>query len=420
MNIKFQSDFLKKALFLAQSYDYVAYYDNHGYRDNQVKSAFDKLLAFGARELFSTKEIGAFDAFELFANENKEWLFGFFSYELKNDIERLSSKGLDYVKFPAITFFMPEYIFIEKENSIEFLSFSDGDADLIAKIESLKIPKSNLAGIELLGRISHTEYINTIQKIKEHIYRGDIYEMNYCVEYYNDNADINPFFVYQKLCSLSPTPFSTFLKFEDKFLLSSSPERYLKKKAIKIVSQPIKGTIKRGENSKEDILFRKILKNSEKDRAENIMIVDLVRNDLSRIAKKASVNVDELCGIYAYPKVFQMISTISAELDKKQSFLNVIKATFPPGSMTGAPKVRAMKLIEKYENVKRGLYSGVVGYITPGRDFDFNVVIRSILYNAKNAYLSVMVGGAITALSDAEAEYEECLLKAEAMKQALE
>jgi len=246
-----------------------------------------------------------------------------------------------------------------------------------------------------------------------------IYEVNFCQEFYAENIEIDPLTIYLKLNEISPTPFSCFVKFKDKYLLSASPERFIKKEDNTIISQPIKGTAKRGKTKDEDDELKRSLQNDEKERNENVMIVDLVRNDLSKIALRNTVHVEELFGIQTFPQVHQMVSTITAELDKKNDFQEIINALFPMGSMTGAPKVSAMKLIEKYEKTKRGLYSGTVGYIDSNGNFDFNVVIRSILYNQKDNYLSFMVGGAITSMSDPYKEYEECLLKAKAMFQVL-
>src|SRR5690606_11612821 len=253
-----------------------------------------------------------------------------------------------------------------------------------------------------------------------HIHRGDVYEANFCQEFYALNAVIDPVQTYNKLNSISKPPFATFLKMDDKYLLSASPERYLKKEGKKIISQPIKGTAKRADTALEDDLFRFSLENDPKERSENIMIVDLVRNDLSRIAKKGSVKVKELCKVYTFEQVHQMISTVEAEVEDHIHPVEIIKATFPMGSMTGAPKISAMKVIEEVEETKRGLYSGAVGYFKPSGDFDFNVIIRSILYNKTEKYVSYSVGSAITSKSTPEKEYEECLVKAKAMKQVLE
>ncbi|MBC7722420.1 MAG: anthranilate synthase component I family protein, partial [Pedobacter sp.] len=269
-------------------------------------------------------------------------------------------------------------------------------------------------------RITKETYLQIIQQIKAHILRGDCYEINFCQEFYAENAIINPLNIYQQLTKLSPNPFACYYKLNDKYLLCASPERYLKKEGNRLMSQPIKGTFKRNKaDTKIDETLKQQLFQSPKDRSENVMVVDLVRNDLSKICKQGSVNVEELFGIYTFPQVHQMISTIVGELQDGLDVADILQATFPMGSMTGAPKKKVIQLIDKYEQTQRGLYSGAVGYITPNKDFDFNVVIRSILYNASNQYLSYQVGGGITFNSDANSEYEECLLKAEAMIEVL-
>ena len=197
--------------------------------------------------------------------------------------------------------------------------------------------------------------------------------------------------------------------------MCASPEQYLQKTGNKIISKPIKGTIKRSSEFEEDELLKAKLFNSEKDKSENVMIVDLVRNDFSKCAEKGSVKVDELFGVYSFPQVHQMISTVSARLKAGVSGVSAIKSSFPMGSMTGAPKIKAMELIEKEEVFKRGLYSGSVGYFNPEGDFNFNVVIRSLFYSPELTQLSFAIGGAITDGSNALDEYEESLLKAKAI-----
>ena len=251
--------------------------------------------------------------------------------------------------------------------------------------------------------------------------RGDCYEINFCQEFFAENIAIDALATYNKLVDISPNPFSCFYKIEDKYLLCASPERYVKKEGTTIISQPIKGTYKRNLlNPITDNANKIALQQSTKDKSENVMVVDLVRNDLSKICEQGSVEVEELFGVYTFPQVHQMISTIKGIVRDDTDFADVLKATFPMGSMTGAPKKRVMELIEHYEQTKRGVYSGCVGYINPQQDFDFNVVIRSLLYNNTNKYLSYQVGGGITFYSNAENEYEECLLKAEAMKKVFE
>ncbi|HUP11588.1 MAG TPA: anthranilate synthase component I family protein, partial [Niastella sp.] len=271
------------------------------------------------------------------------------------------------------------------------------------------------------NRISREEYIRIIQQLQQHILHGDCYEINFCQEFFAEQVDMDSLQVYYALSNASPNPFAAYYKTGQQYLLCASPERYLKKKGRRIFSQPIKGTSQRNLNNiSEDVRSATLLYNSAKDRAENVMIVDLVRNDLSKISEEASVKVEELFGIYSFPHVHQMISTVSGELRSDIHFIEAIKATFPMGSMTGAPKLRVMELIEQYEQTRRGIFSGAVGYITPDGDFDLNVVIRSIMYNAASKYLSFQAGSAITFYSDPEKEYEECLLKAAAIKKVLE
>ena len=294
----------------------------------------------------------------------------------------------------------------------------DEDYEEITAIKSTP-PPPQAQPLSIKLKIHKEAYKEKVRSMLQHIYRGDIYEANLCQEFYALGT-INPLEIYKRLNAISSPPFGTFLKLEDQFLLSASPERYIKKIGSKIITQPIKGTAKRGVDGKEDAAFAKALQENSKERSENIMIVDLVRNDLSKTAQKGSVIVEELCEVYPFKQVHQMISTVTSTLSLGISTVDVIRSTFPMGSMTGAPKLRAMEIIESLEESKRGLYSGAVGYITPDGDFDFNVVIRSILYNAENEYISYSVGGAITAGSDPDSEYEECLLKAKAMRAVLE
>ena len=346
------------------------------------------------------------------------WKFGYISYDVKNEFENLPSANLDGLEFPEIHFFIPQTLFkIEKDN----ISLIYGDNSLLPDVKEVflenKVKKTN--PITLTPRITEEEYLAKVQCVKENIQQGDIYEMNFCYELFNENVEMDPFETYKKLNKLTNAPFSCFGNFNKKYILSASPERYIQKNGPQLISQPIKGTIARGVDEMEDLTQIENLKNNQKERSENIMIVDLVRNDLSKIAAKNSVKVEELCGIYTFETVHQMISTVSATVEPHITFIDILKATFPMGSMTGAPKIRAMELIEEYESTKRGVYSGCVGYVKPDGDFDFNVIIRTLLYNSKKKYLSCMVGGAITSKSNEKEEYQETLLKAKALLQAL-
>ena len=390
-------------------------------------SSFDAILATDALTSIQTDAHNAFEDLKEYQNEKKDWIFGYLSYDLKNDVEQLFSKNHDGLYFPELYFFQPKRIIRIKGNLAEFLYLNmvadeiDDDFEAILNYSRTKtIQKETTSDIRIKLRIFKDEYFRGAEEMLRHIHRGDIYEANFCQEFYAEDTMIDPLKTYQKLNEISKAPFATFLKLNDKYLLSASPERFLRKMGQKIVSQPIKGTAKRSTDNFEDVRLRKSLKKDQKERAENIMIVDLVRNDLSKSALKGSVNVEKLCDIYSYEQVHQMVSTITSKVAKNKNPIEIIKESFPMGSMTGAPKVSAMKIIEKLESFKRGLYSGAVGYFTPDSDFDFNVVIRSILYNATEKYVSYSVGSAITSKAIPEKEYEECLLKAKAMREVLE
>jgi para-aminobenzoate synthetase component I len=355
-----------------------------------------------------------------FLNNTNDWCFGHLSYELKNEIEQLPSSKKDLIGFPVLYFFVPQYVLQLSEKELKIGSFDDDHAALFEKICAVGLKEEAHTSVDVKERMSREQYISTIQKIQQHILRGDCYELNYCMEFFAEDALIDPVQVYQSLTAISPNPFSAFYKVHNCYLLCASPERFLRKKENELLSQPIKGTLKRDvHDTAEDEVLKQQLFKSEKDRSENVMVVDLVRNDLSRVCKEGTVKVDELFGIYSFPQVHQMISTVSGELKDGITFKQIIEAAFPMGSMTGAPKRRVMQLIDEYEPTARGIFSGAVGYISPEKDFDFNVVIRSILYNASARYLSYLAGSGITWYSDAEKEYDECLLKAEAIRRVL-
>ena len=390
--------------------------------ENQLYKSYDLIVAVEAFTSIQTDYEKAFEDLYQYQSKANDWLFGYLAYDLKNDIEALDSKNYDGLHFPDLYFFQPKKIFLLKENSLEiqYLNMCEDEIDFdfeeILNQSKIKIPKSNIA---IEQRISKENYIKKVEKTLEHIHRGDIYEANFCMEFYANNALIEPSEIYQKLNRISDSPFAVYFKKNQQYLLSASPERYLKKENEKVISQPIKGTAKRDTDSNIDEQNKTALFNNPKERSENIMIVDLVRNDLSQTATKGSVEVEELCEIYSFKQVHQMISTVVSSVSHTTSPIEILRTTFPMGSMTGAPKISAMKIMEELEETKRGLYSGAVGYFTPSGNFDFNVVIRSILYNSENQYLSFSVGSAITAEAIPENEYEECLLKAKAMFEVL-
>lgn len=347
--------------------------------------------------------------------------FGHMGYDIKNDDGQLPSENFDGIQFSDLHFFVPEIILALDQQEVKIYSDTDA-ATIFRAISSMPsvITPIQHAAIEMCSSINRTDYISIIEKLREHILRGDCYEINFCQEWFAKNAVIDPLTLYHRLSAVSPNPFAVFYRVDDKYCCCASPERFLKKNGNKVFSQPIKGTSKRVHgNELEDEKNKEDLLHSNKERAENIIVVDLVRNDLSKICKAGTVNVEELLGLYSFPQVHQMISTISGELKPGVSPVEALSASFPMGSMTGAPKIRVMQLIEQYEQTKRGLFSGAIGYIQPtengNADFDFNVVIRSVLYNSSEQYLSYQTGSGITFYSNPAKEYEECLLKAAAM-----
>lgn len=413
--------FKQQLLSWSQQFREVIFLDSNSYP--QEYSSFDCVLAVDAFTSLKTDFHNAFEDLKQYQQTTKDWLFGYLTYDLKNDIEPLKSSNFDGLDFPDLFFFQPKKIFLLKGNQLEvqYLLLCDDEVedDFDEIVKSNYEPFVTLSGIEVEQRISKEFYIEKVTKMLHHIHVGDMYEANFCMEFYAENAVINPLEKFQKLNSISQAPFSVFFKNNKQFLLSASPERYLKRVGETLISQPIKGTSKRFTDPVEDEKSKQFLESDSKERAENIMITDLVRNDLSHTAQKGSVEVVELCKIYSFLQVHQMISTITSKLYPQYSPIDVLKTTFPMGSMTGAPKISVMNIIENLEETKRGLYSGSIGYFTPEGDFDFNVVIRSILYNQENQYVSFSVGSAITAQSIPENEYEECLLKAKAMHEVL-
>ena len=412
--------FKNQLLDWSQQFREMVFLDSNNY--HQKQSSFDCVLAVDAFTSIKTDFHNAFEDLKQYQQQTKDWLFGYLSYDVKNDVEDLHSNNFDGLHFPDLFFFQPKKLFLLKGNQLEiqYLRMCDDEieSDFLAIQNNSKLETRN-SKPEIVQRISKEIYLSKVNNMLEHIHRGDIYEANFCMEFYAENAIIEPVKIYQKLNAISKPPFAIFFKNNEQYLLCASPERYLRKEGNKVISQPIKGTAKRFSDLVLDENSKTELETNPKERSENIMIVDLVRNDLSHTAIKGSVEVEELCGIYTFEQVHQMISTVVSNVSTTTSPVEILRTTFPMGSMTGAPKISAMKIIEELEETKRGLYSGAVGYFSPENDFDFNVVIRSILYNAATNYVSFSVGSAITSQSNPEQEYEECLLKAKAMFEVL-
>jgi para-aminobenzoate synthetase component 1 len=374
------------------------------------------LLAFGEGARISGSNGSNIEAIQQFIDLHKgKYIFGYFSYDLKGELAEIPSRNEDRLKFPTLFLWVPAHVVKLDHENIHFLQ-GEKDPQTLEFVSLLMEEETDhnfhQYHLDFKSRISKQEYIDKVNYLKGQIQQGNIYEVNFCQEYYAENVEI-PFELdaYFKLNHITQAPHSAFMQWDEFMVMCGSPERFIKKEGTKLFSQPIKGTAPRGKDAEEDEQLKKSLSTDEKERSENIMIVDLVRNDLSRVAEPNSVQVDELCGIYTFETVHQMISTVSCQVKEDIALTDILKATFPMGSMTGTPKLRAMELIEEAESFKRGLYSGSIGYITPDGDFDLNVVIRTFLYNKNERYLSCSVGSAITIKSDPEKEYEECLVK---------
>ncbi len=420
--LKNKEQFKRQLLQWANTFQEVVWLDSNDY--HQTHSNFDAVLAVDAFSRLQTDVHQGFDALDRYTKVTSDWLFGYLSYDLKNDLEDLESSNFDGLNFPDLVFFQPKKIFMFHGDEVHIHYLNEFSAEIEDDLQAIRtqtdvVRKRQSKQLEITSRTPKKSYLQKVETLQHHIKRGDIYEANFCQEFFA-NGIIDPLATFHKLQARSTPPFSAYFKNGNHYALSASPERYLKKNGNKVLSQPIKGTSKRSNNAHEDLELKTNLEANIKERSENVMIVDLVRNDLSRIAQRGSVKVDELCEPYTFAQVHHLISTVVAEIKDNYSSIDVIKSTFPMGSMTGAPKISAMKLIDRLEDSKRGLYSGAIGYFTPSMDFDFNVVIRSILYNASKSYISFSVGSAITSKSIPEAEYEECLVKAQALREALE
>ncbi len=391
----------------ANGFSHCAFFQSNGI--SYPYQGFEEILAVGVKRIFVPNEIDRFCSLSAF-HQNK-WLFGYLGYDLKNDTENLSSNNADTVQFPEISFFEPQHILFFKGNEVETWS----EEDVLGQIERTELDLIQSKLTKPTASISQPEYLTIIEKLRQHIEEGDCYEINFCQEFHGEIETVNPTQLYLDLNQLSPSPFSCFQKHGDHYILSASPERFMKKDGNKIISQPIKGTRARGKSETEDEILKKDLRTDKKELAENMMIVDLVRNDLARSSKIGSVKVEEIFGIYSFQQVHQMISTITSEKREDMNAFEVIKNAFPMGSMTGAPKVKVMELIEHYENTKRGAFSGAAGYISPNGDFDFNVLIRSLFLNSSSKTYSFQAGSAITYDSVPQKEYEECMVKAKAI-----
>lgn len=408
--------FLEKLIHWLYRHEHFSFFNGNGHR--YPFGPFETFAAAGALEVCGDFRDDPFRELVSFHHQHRDWLTGRFSYDLKNYIEKLNSNHIDRIGSPDLYFFIPETLVFLKKDHITIQSVRDPDRvreeiDLITPAKQESRP----------GRIScdttREEYFRKVEKIKEQILEGDFYELNYCLEYFSENAQIHPPDVYCRLNRISPMPMSVFQGFPGECIISASPERFLKKSGNMLIAQPIKGTIRRDADPLTDEILKNRLRNSEKETAENMMIVDLMRNDLGKSAIPGSVMVPEIFGIYSFTHLHQMISTVTCLIRPEIHPVDVIRNAFPMGSMTGAPKIRAMQEIENYESSRRGSFSGAAGYFSPDGNFDFNVLIRSIFYNNRTGSLKFNAGSAITSDALAADEYAECQLKAQAILEVL-
>jgi para-aminobenzoate synthetase component I len=388
-----------------QNYPYVAYFNgnNHPYPAGN----FGQVL-FAGNTLVDPIETW---------KTGTQTKVGIIGYDFKNKLESLHSLNEPILDLPETCFFGAELIFRLEDGLI--WSNQNLTDEFWEELSKTSIPSNPTIRCNWSPEITKEQYIKSVQKIQDQILEGETYEMNFCQAYVGKYEEWDPIAAYFRLNEISPMPFSAFFKAQERWIVSASPERFIKKTGNKILTQPIKGTIRRGKNEAEDAEYKLQLATSEKERAENLMITDLMRNDLSKVSETGSVQVDELFGIYPMPKVFQMISTVSAVLKPETSWEQIIKATFPMGSMTGAPKIRTMNLIDELESFQRGWFSGALGWVDEEGDFDFSVVIRSIITDLTAKKLYFGVGSAITFDADPEQEYQECQLKAQAIIELL-
>ena len=398
-------------------YTYVAFFDGEA-MPSYPYGTFPKLLLAGNQPLFSAAEPDIFAKLKQHTQEGK-YIAGYLSYDIKNQVEKLNTSLPNEHHFPESLFFEAELAIRCQHEALE-ITHPASDSILEA-IKSTSLGEKSQGSLlnNILQRTNKLRYIQQVEEIKRRIEEGDVYELNYCMQWEATAEHFSPIFTYIRLRELAAMPFAAFYKLDQHYILSASPERFLKLEGNTIISQPIKGTASRGENTEQDSQKKRALHQSEKERAEHMMIVDLMRNDLTRTAQLGSITVEELFGIYTFPAVHQMISTITALKANDQKASEVLKYAFPMGSMTGAPKIMAMQIIDQMEDQRRGPFSGSIGYLSPEGDFDFNVLIRSIFFNAINNKVSWFAGGAITYDSDPEEEYQEALLKTKSIRETL-
>ena len=353
----------------------------------------------------------------------KDWLFGHLIYELKDQLEPLSSRHTDHAGLPLQGWFIPRWVVEWVDDDTLLHVFPGDEVAGLSFVEEL-FSDGAIAGPLSIGpwdrHTSRDRYLEQAALLLRHIHRGDIYEVNYCIMRTCLRIGWDPFAAFDQLAERTQAPFAGFYRNDRNFALCASPERFLAFDGTRVIGQPMKGTRPRSADPKDDERSRNELAHDEKERSENIMALDVMRHDLSRIAASRSVEVEELCAVRSFPQVHQMVSTVSAHIGEGRTPADVLRASFPMASMTGAPKFRAMQLIDRAEDQARGLYSGSLGFFAPDGTGDFNVVIRTILYDEATGLASLSTGSALTAACDPAKEWEGCELKARSIISAFE
>jgi para-aminobenzoate synthetase component 1 len=405
--------FLQRVISACRSYDHFALYLTS-------EEEFALHLGISARYVELYETLGAFEILRSFHRDSNREICGYLGYDLKNDLEKLESKNPSAIRTPETAFFESSLRLKFQNEMVEVDGMDESHIDSLLHQLGLE-PKlsQGLSGVNPISDTLEDDYLQAVGQLKNHLQRGDIYEANYCIQFVAEANDFCPYSGFYSLWKRTKAPFSVFAKLNDVFVLSASPERYLKRDGEELISQPIKGTIKRSTDPIVDKELMRSLSNDTKEKSENVMIVDLVRNDLSRIAQRGSVKVRELHEVYSFKTVHHLISTVEAKLKEGYGSWDAIRATFPMGSMTGAPKISAMKLIETYEHFKRGIYSGAFGIMKPDGNFDFNVLIRTLVFDNTTRKITFGVGSAITIKADSKKEWNECMLKADALIKSL-
>ncbi|MEX1010620.1 MAG: aminodeoxychorismate synthase component I [Balneolaceae bacterium] len=408
----------------------VLFLENQQMQHNEGNREEISLLAVGAKIELSTRDEEVsirsdrgeevtrgdpWDALFRIRREYPGWYVGWLGYDLKNSIEDLKSANEDPVGAPDLWFVQPRLLLrYGHQSGLLTAIYGDLPSEEWLLAEPNRSCESECQVGPLEADLDRETYRDHILRIQEGIREGEYYEVNLS-HILRARFNGEPWALYRKMREAGPVPFAAWIDTGELAICCASPERFLKKSGRLVFSQPIKGTAPRSSDPVRDRKLKEELENSEKERAENLMIVDLVRHDLSRTAIPGSVRVSKLFDIQSYATVHQLVSTVEAEVSEGRSAEEVLKCCFPPGSMTGAPKIRVMKEIEEVETYRRGVYSGAIGYLTPEDDFDFNVVIRTAIISGEE--LSYPVGGAITSDSDPDAEWEETWVKARALSQ---